>query len=184
MLITIRQITWICGCWGTLGLTDTDMEDIAKVKGVAQVTGGHTLEVLHKEGEKEQTVKLIALEDGVNEPQILDGRLPQKTDEILVDQKFLDGTGKKIGDQVTFESGTDTALSDDLVHETFTIVGSATLPYYMELTRGTEVSETAVLTVLGCYFRRRLPVRFIQKSMCRWMGQRSWKVTVPLTKIL
>ena len=25
---------------GTLGLTDTDMEDIAKVKGVAQVTGG------------------------------------------------------------------------------------------------------------------------------------------------
>ena len=45
---------------GTLGLTDTDMEDIAKVKGVAQVTGGHTLEVLHKEGEKEQTVKLIA----------------------------------------------------------------------------------------------------------------------------
>lgn len=63
---------------GTLGLTDTDMEDIAKVKGVAQVTGGHTLEVLHKEGEKEQTVKLIALEDGVNEPQILDGRLPQK----------------------------------------------------------------------------------------------------------
>ena len=122
---------------GTLGLTDTDMEDIAKVKGVAQVTGGHTLEVLHKEGEKEQTVKLIALEDGVNEPQILDGRLPQKTDEILVDQKFLDGTGKKIGDQVVFESGTDTALSDDLVHETFTIVGSATLPYYMELTRGT-----------------------------------------------
>ena len=122
---------------GTLGLTDTDMEDIAKVKGVAQVTGGHTLEVLHKEGEKEQTVKLIALEDGVNEPQILDGRLPQKTDEILVDQKFLDETGKKIGDQVIFESGTDTALSDDLVHETFTIVGSATLPYYMELTRGT-----------------------------------------------
>ena len=93
---------------GTLGLTDADVEDIEKVKGVAQVTGGHTLEVLHKEGEKEQAVKLIALEDGVNEPQILEGRLPQKTDEILVDQKFLDGTGKKIGDQVTFESGTDT----------------------------------------------------------------------------
>ena len=122
---------------GTLGLTDADVEDIEKVKGVAQVTGGHTLEVLHKEGEKEQAVKLIALEDGVNEPQILEGRLPQKTDEILVDQKFLDGTGKKIGDQVTFESGTDTALSDDLSQETFTIVGSATLPYYMDLPRGT-----------------------------------------------
>ena len=122
---------------GTLGLTDADVEDIEKVKGVAQVTGGHTLEVLHKEGEKEQAVKLIALEDGVNETQILEGRLPQKTDEILVDQKFLDGTGKKIGDQVTFESGTDTALSDDLSQETFTIVGSATLPYYMDLTRGT-----------------------------------------------
>ena len=122
---------------GTLGLTDADVEDIEKVKGVAQVTGGHTLEVLHKEGEKEQAVKLIALKDGVNEPQILEGRLPQKMDEILVDQKFLDGTGKKIGDQVTFESGTDTALSDELSQETFTIVGSATLPYYMDLPRGT-----------------------------------------------
>lgn len=89
---------------------------------------------------------------------------------------------KKIGDQVTFESGTDTALSDDLSQETFTIVGSATLPYYMDLTRGTEVSETAASTVLGCCFRRHLPVRFIQKSMCRWMEQKNWKVTVPLMK--
>ena len=167
---------------GTLGLTDTDMEDIAKVKGVAQVTGGHTLEVLHKEGEKEQTVKLIALEDGVNEPQILDGRLPQKTDEILVDQKFLDGTGKKIGDQVTFESGTDTVLSDDLVHGTFTIVGSATLPYYMELTVEREVSETAVLTVLGCYFRRRLPVRFIQNLCAGGWGKGAGKLQYLLRK--
>lgn len=55
---------------GTMGLTDDDLKDIQNTEGVKNVAGGHTLEVLHKVGEKEQVVKLIALTDKVNEPQI------------------------------------------------------------------------------------------------------------------
>ena len=122
---------------GTLGLTDEDLDDIQNTAGVKKVTGGHTLEVLHKIGEKEQVVKLIGLTDGVNEPQIKEGRKPEKPDEILVDESFLNSSDCKIGDTVTFESGTDEAVTDSLTKDTFTIVGTATLPYYMDLNRGT-----------------------------------------------
>ena len=122
---------------GTQGLTDDDLADIAKTDGVKAVYGGKTVEVLHDIGESEQVVKLIALTDGVNEPRIVEGRMPEKEDEILVDTQFLTSSGCGIGDRVTFTSGTADPLSDSLNEDTFTIVGSATLPYYMELNRGT-----------------------------------------------
>ena len=122
---------------GTQGLTDDDLADIAKTDGVKAVYGGKTVEVLHDIGESEQVVKLIALTDGVNEPRVVEGRMPEKEDEILVDTQFLKSSGCEIGDQVTFTSGTEDPLSDSLTGDTFTIVGSATLPYYMDLNRGT-----------------------------------------------
>ena len=122
---------------GTLGLTDDDLADIAKTDGVKAVYGGKTVEVLHDIGESEQVVKLIALTDSVNEPRVVKGRMSEKEDEILVDTQFLKSSGCEIGDQVTFTSGTEDPLSDSLTGDTFTIVGSATLPYYMDLNRGT-----------------------------------------------
>ena len=122
---------------GTQGLTDDDLADIAKTDGVKAVYGGKTVEVLHDIGESEQVVKLIALTDGVNEPRVVEGRMPEKEDEILVDTQFLKSSGCEIGDQVTFTSGMEDPLSDSLTGDTFTIVGSATLPYYMDLNRGT-----------------------------------------------
>ena len=122
---------------GTLGLTDDDLADIAKTDGVKAVYGGKTVEVLHDIGESEQVVKLIALTDSVNEPRVVKGRMPEKEDEILVDMQFLKSSGCEIGDQVTFTSGTEDPLSDSLTGDMFTIVGSATLPYYMDLNRGT-----------------------------------------------
>ena len=92
---------------GTLGLTDDDLADIAKTDGVKAVYGGKTVEVLHDIGESEQVVKLIALTDGVNEPRVVEGRMPEKEDEILVDTQFLKSSGCEIGDQVTFTSGTE-----------------------------------------------------------------------------
>ena len=86
---------------GTLGLTDDDLADIAKTDGVKAVYGGKTVEVLHDIGESEQVVKLIALTDGVNEPRVVEGRMPEKEDEILVDTQFLKSSGCEIGDQET-----------------------------------------------------------------------------------
>ncbi len=56
-----------------------------------------------------QKVELTALSAaGLNEPRVLEGRLPRDVREIAVTQKYLDASGKELGDTVTFEG---TALS-------------------------------------------------------------------------
>ncbi|MFR9005884.1 MAG: hypothetical protein ACLVKA_05730 [Collinsella aerofaciens] len=44
---------------------------------------------------------------GLNEPRVIEGRLPRDVHEVAVTQKYLDASGKKIGDTVTFESAED-----------------------------------------------------------------------------
>lgn len=121
----------------TLGLTDEDLEDIRDVGGVESVTGGRTGEVLYEGDDTELVIRLTALTDDVNQPTVTAGRMPEKPDECLADTAFLDKSGCKIGDTVTYKSGTDDPLSDMLRRDTFTIVGAAKLPDYMDIGRGT-----------------------------------------------
>ncbi|MCI5649562.1 MAG: FtsX-like permease family protein [Fusicatenibacter sp.] len=121
----------------TLGLVDEDLEDLEQVDGVEKVAGGKTLEVLHKINETEQVVKLIAIGEEMNLPRVLEGRMPENEKECLVDVKFLENSGCGIGDEITFTSGTEDPLEDSLERVSFTITGTATLPYYMDLSRGT-----------------------------------------------
>lgn len=120
-----------------LGLTDDDLEAMRRVEGVASATGGRTAEVLCQTEDTELAVSVIALTEGVNEPTLKEGRLPENAQECLADTAFLESTGYKVGDTVTFQSGTDDPLTDTLAYDTYTITGSAKLPDYMDLSRGT-----------------------------------------------
>lgn len=120
----------------TLGLTEDDLEDMRNTEGVAAVTGGYTAEVLNEQSDMEFALKVIAWTEDVNQVTLTDGRLPEKANECLADDIYLQQTGCEIGDQITLESGSPEDLSDTLKEETYTIVGSGTLPYYMEMDRG------------------------------------------------
>ena len=120
----------------TLGLTEDDLEDMRNTEGVAAVTGGYTAEVLNEQSDMEFALKVIAWTEDVNQVTLTDGRLPEKANECLADDIYLQQTGCEIGDQITLESGSSEDLSDTLKEETYTIVGSGTLPYYMEMDRG------------------------------------------------
>ena len=115
----------------TLGLTEDDLEDMRNTEGVAAVTGGYTAEVLNEQSDMEFALKVIAWTEDVNQVTLTDGRLPEKANECLADDIYLQQTGCEIGDQITLESGSSEDLSDTLKEETYTIVGSGTLPYYM-----------------------------------------------------
>lgn len=120
-----------------LGLTDDDLEAMRRVEGVASAAGGRTAEVLCQTEDTELAVSVIALTEGVNEPTLKEGRLPENAQECLADTAFLESTGYKVGDTVTFQSGTDDPLTDTLAYDTYTITGSAKMPDYMDLSRGT-----------------------------------------------
>lgn len=121
----------------TMGLTEDDLSDMRGVKGVQNVVGGHTAEVLSQNSDMQLALRVIGLTENVNQVTVTQGRLPEKADECLADNLYLEQTGAKIGDTITFLSGSQDALSDTLEEETFTIVGSGNLPYYMEMDRGT-----------------------------------------------
>lgn len=121
----------------TLGLSEEDIADIGTTEGVKEAAGGYTKEVLCNVGDSELVLKLIADTDGFNRPFIKEGRLPQISRECFVDEEFLKWTGCRVGDMVTFRSGDKEELQDSLITETYEIVGSGSLPYYMALGRGT-----------------------------------------------
>lgn len=120
----------------TMGLTQDDLDEMSAVKGVQAATGGYTAEVLSQKNDMELALKVIGLTENVNQVMVSQGRLPEKADECLADDLYLQQTGAKIGDTITFQSGTSDGLSDTLKEDTYTIVGSGTLPYYMEMDRG------------------------------------------------
>lgn len=142
----------------TLGLTEDDLEDMRNTEGVAAVTGGYTAEVLNEQSDMEFALKVIAWTEDVNQVTLTDGRLPEKANECLADDIYLQQTGCEIGDQITLESGSSEDLSDTLKEETYTIVGSGTLPYYMEMDRGSgtvgDGSLDAFLVVLPEVFEQ------------------------------
>ena len=47
---------------------------------------------------------------------VMEGRLPNKEDECFVDAEYLKKSGRKVGDKITFYSGTDEEISLSLIH--------------------------------------------------------------------
>jgi len=89
----------------TLGLTDDDIETVAKMEGIEDVEGTYTEDVytdLDDGSRKQATVKMLSEKD-INIPYLLDGELPDKGTEILVTRKYINESGKKVGDVVYIE---------------------------------------------------------------------------------
>ena len=90
----------------TLGLDGDDIRALGKVEGVDVAEGGYTETAYTPIDGVRQKVELKALSAaGLNEPRVLEGRLPRDVREIAVTQKYLDASGKELGDTVTFEGG-------------------------------------------------------------------------------
>ncbi|MDO4436366.1 MAG: FtsX-like permease family protein [Coriobacteriaceae bacterium] len=88
----------------TLGLNGDDIKALGKLEGVDVAEGGYSETAYTTVDGASQKVDVKALSPaGLNEPRVLEGRLPRDTNEVAVTQKYLDASGKKIGDEVTFE---------------------------------------------------------------------------------
>ncbi len=107
----------------TLGLDEGDIEALSEIEGVDVAEGGYLETAYTTIDDAREKVDLKALSPaGLNEPQLVEGRLPRDTNEIAVTQKYLDASGKEIGDTVTFEgldeeTEEDAAAADDTAAE-------------------------------------------------------------------
>ena len=121
---------------GTFGLTDEDVTQIGTIDGVESVEPAYSVDVLCKTQEKRLVIKMMSLTKDINQMELLEGRLPQKTGECLADTKFMESTGLHVGDTVTVESGTEDDISDSLQDAAYTIVGTGKTTIYLSLERG------------------------------------------------
>ncbi len=143
----------------TLGLTNEDIEALKQVENVDEVYGTYSQDGLIKDGQKETVAKILTLDD-VNKPVLVEGKMPENSNECLVERDFLESNAKNIGDTIEIESkielglsgendensenqkqeGTENGSSEEenyLKNQTLKIVGVVQSPLYISRERGT-----------------------------------------------
>lgn len=108
----------------TAGLTDDDIAALRKISGVANVQGERSQTVtVDLNGKKTVTMQEIGT-NGIDQPYLQSGRMPEKSGEIAVTRKFIKDSGYKKGDHITVtpqdsasSSVSDSAESDNQTGE-------------------------------------------------------------------
>lgn len=137
---------------GTLGLTADDVAAIKELDGVADAVGGYFADVLCWSEDNQKVFKVMADMGDRNRVDVIEGRMPEKAGECLIDAGTLENHSFKLGDKITFESGDDTDILDTLSTDTFEIVGIGSSPEYITFTRGSttigdgELDSFAIVT--------------------------------------
>lgn len=134
----------------TMGLTDEDVEAIEKLDGIEKAEAGYSVDALCTEGDNQIVMHVMSLLPSMNQVQVENGRLPEKSDECVVDADFLSKSTLKIGDRVTLSSGTDKPVTDSLKGDTFTIVGSVSSPCYIGFQRGSTTIGSGNISAFLC----------------------------------
>jgi len=98
-----KQNTYDIKIASTLGLTDDDLSSVSRLEKVSSVFGNSSMDVMITQTDgKLLLANLTTLdEDGMNNPYILDGRLPTRVGQIAVSSNFIDDSGLQLGDSIT-----------------------------------------------------------------------------------
>lgn len=129
----------------TYGLTQEDIQALEKLEEIQEIEGAYSKDVLCQMEKKQLTVRVLSLPNELNQIVVKEGRMPEKTNECIVDTGFLLKSGYQVGDTITIKSGTDEALSETLIEDNYVIVGSCITSYYLSLERGTTTIGNGVL---------------------------------------
>ena len=124
----------------TLGLTDEDVKAISQLENIETVDASFETDGKIETENKETIVKLITIGE-LNQPVLLEGNLPIKENECLVEQGFLTANNKKIGDTIQLDIETTRDDNGDeiqyLKNNEMKIVGTVKSPLYISRDRGT-----------------------------------------------
>jgi len=126
--------------YSTLGLTDDDISEIKKLDGVLEVFPTYSLDAVIKDEGSEKVLKVMGIplkdEYKVNQYKIMEGRLPEKENECLVEEGKIDSLALNIGDKITLSSGTSEDLKEKLALVEYEIVGKVRTPNYLSFEKG------------------------------------------------
>lgn len=126
------------------GFDDTDIEAIKKTVNVRGISGGYSADVMVKSDDKNNLVlKAISYDlenpdtaDNMNRPLLIEGRLPEKSGECVVEQSKLANGKLAIGSKIQLYLEKDD-ISESLKVTEYEIVGTINTPSYVGFQYGT-----------------------------------------------
>ena len=153
----------------TLALTDEDIQALKQEEGVVTAEGAYTLDAILPQEENDYIVKLHSLTKETNLPHLLEGRLPEKPNELLVEPLFTKETGIRVGDVVELDTG-DGDFADALNYDEFTVVGVADSPLYISVDRGSSSLGTGRVTAFVLVPEEAFNMEFYTDAYLRMEG--------------
>lgn len=100
----------------TLGFTDEDVEILKGIDNVADVEASHYIDCL----ESSNAVRVLGITSNMNQTTLVDGRMPEKNNEVLAD-----ATVYEVGDKLTLNT-------EDLKENKVEVVGTIHSPMYVQ----------------------------------------------------
>ena len=121
----------------TLGLTKDDLIEISKINGVENAIGIYSEDVLVKFEDEESVIKIIGLEEDINQVELLEGNLPQNIDECVIENSMKNAKGVSVGDYIQITEDLDEDEDASFKNSKLKVVGVVQSPLYISRDRGT-----------------------------------------------
>lgn len=119
----------------TYGYTEEDVAAFAAIPGAAAAEGAiFTDALIQGTNGTDSVFKLHSITEKVNTLSLTSGRMPQNDQECVVDSRYF--TPEAIGTRLILSAGNDQETLDLLRFHSYTIVGLANSPYYLNQQRG------------------------------------------------
>lgn len=124
----------------TLGVKSDELSAIKRIDSVEGVMASYSKDVFCENKGENDIIKVMSYNDSfskddidnMNHPVLIEGRMPEKAGECVVDDKFVKDDNYKIGNEITLISPSENErITDTLVTETYKIVGFVNSPLYI-----------------------------------------------------
>lgn len=126
----------------TIGFDDDDINAISAADNVVSVMPGYFSDLLVNHEDTEETVRVYSIPtmaDGskpINDLVLLQGRLPQKSGECVIENAALASKNYKVGDKIVFaDEVSGTATDTYIKQQEYTIVGLVQSAVYLSFQR-------------------------------------------------
>ncbi len=120
-----------------MGLTQEELDSIAKLEQVEQIAGGYSGDVWDISLNDSAVIRLMSENGEMNRVTIAEGRNIEASDECIVDVQYMNKQGYKLGDIIRIDSGTEQNISYTFNRTEYRIVGTFTSPFYIQSDKGT-----------------------------------------------
>lgn len=112
-----------------LGVTDDDVNAVREVEGIDQAEGSYNIDTIANCALSEFTARFMDYSAKINVPNMVDGNLPQKDNQCIVDTQAAEKYHLKIGDTITVKN-------ENLSGQEYEITGTFTLGTYLSRSKG------------------------------------------------